>query len=338
MSLKVIPCAVVGYGYWGPNLARVLSETQGFHLKAICDRSGARLQQAKVRFPSVQVTTHYEDVLEDKSIEAIAIATPVSTHYRLARQGLQKGKHLLVEKPLALSSPEAHELLNLCKQHKKALAVGHTFLYSPPVVKIESMLHRRELGRLYYIDSSRVNLGLFQPDVDVFWDLAPHEISIALLWMRKDPVTVRATGHSFVRTSIAEVGYLAMEFPEGITFHSHLSWLAPVKLRRTVLVGSKSMIVYNDAANDERIKIYRRGVVRNPESFGEFQLTYRFGTVMSPPLHPMEPLQAECFDWYHSIVENRQPKSDATFAVRVIKVLEAAQTSIRLGGKAVFLN
>ncbi|MFA5974731.1 MAG: Gfo/Idh/MocA family oxidoreductase [Elusimicrobiota bacterium] len=333
-----IPCAVVGYGYWGPNLARVLTEHRAFELISICDKSPKCLERISERYPLLRTPANFNDILLDRSIEAVAIATPVGSHYALVRQALENDKHVLVEKPLCTSVPEARRLIALARRKKRVLAVGHTFLYSPPVLKIHQMLLNKELGELFYVDSSRVNLGLFQPDVDVFWDLGPHEVSIALLWLGKDPVRVRAIGTSHVRRRIAEAGYLTMEFPGGVMYQSHLSWLAPVKLRRTSLVGSEKMVVYNDAASDERVKVYHRGVVKNPETFGEFQLTYRSGDVVSPKIDTVEPLHSQCDAWAKAITQGGPLRSGGEFGLRVVRVLEAAQQSLRRNGMPVTLR
>ncbi len=332
----VVNIAVVGYGYWGPNLARNFSEINECKLSIICDKNLKKLTQAKTRFHSAQMSDDYDKVLNNSKIQAIVIATPVSSHYNLAKKALEHGKHVLIEKPLCTSVDEANKLIEIAVKKKMVLMVGHTFLYSPPVLKVKEFIDKRAIGRVYYIDSSRVNLGLFQPDVSVIWDLAPHDVSILLYWVGKLPLNVRATGSSYVRKEIEEVAFITLEFANGIMAHVHVSWLAPSKLRRTVVVGSKKMVVYDDNEPVEKIKIYNRGVVKNPETFGEFQLTYRSGDIISPHLIVVEPLKAECNDFISCIKTGNVPVANAeTSALNVVKVLSAAEKSLRNNGQAV---
>jgi predicted dehydrogenase len=327
--------AIVGYGYWGPNHVRVFTESVDSHLLMLCDKSEARRASAQRRYPALRVTGRFEDALEDPRVQAVVIATPVSTHYELARRALEAGKHVLVEKPLATSSREASALLVLAKKRRLILMVGHTFVYSPPVIKVKELLERKALGDIFHMDFSRVNLGLFQPDVNVLWDLGPHDVSIALYWMGRMPVAVRAQARTFVRKDIEEVGYVTMDFPGGVLVHNHVSWLAPVKLRRVSITGSKKMLVYDDTANTEKVKIYDQGVLKNPKTFGEFQLTYRSGDITIPKLDSSEPLALQCADFISSVRSGRKPRSSAEFGLQVVRVIEAAQKSLKRGGASV---
>jgi len=330
-----IGVAIVGYGYWGPNQVRVFTESPDAEMLLLCDKSAARRASAQRRYPALSVTGRFEDVLEDRRIRAVVIATPVSTHFELARRALEAGKHVLVEKPLATSSREASALIALAKKKGLTLMVGHTFIYSPPVLKVKQLLEQKALGQVFHMDFSRVNLGLFQPDVNVLWDLGPHDVSIALYWLGRPPISVRAHAKSFVRKTIEEVGYVSMEFPGGVLVHNHVSWLAPVKLRRVSITGSKKMLVYDDTANAEKVKIYDQGVLKNPKTFGEFQLTYRSGDVLSPKIDSVEPLAMQCADFVLSIRTGRKPRSSGEFGLQVVRVIEAAQASLKRGGASV---
>lgn len=330
--------AVVGSGYWGPNLIRNLADHSDSDLVMVCDAKTERLNSVRRRYPACTCVTDFEEVLKHPLIEAVALATPVSSHFRLARRALEAGKHVLVEKPLATSVRDAKTLMQIAQKQKRVLMAGHTFIYSPPVRKVKELLSKKALGRVYTMDFSRVNLGLFQPDVNVLWDLAPHDVSIALYWLGRSPLSVRAQAKNFVRRGIEEVGYLSLEFPGGVWANLHVSWLAPVKLRRVVVVGSSKMLVYDDTENVEKVKIYDQGVVRNPETFGEFQLTYRTGDIHSPKLDSTEPLVLECSDFIHAIRDGIKPQSDAAFGLEVVRVLEAAQKSLDLRGATVRLS
>ncbi|MBI5246416.1 MAG: Gfo/Idh/MocA family oxidoreductase [Elusimicrobia bacterium] len=330
-----IGVAIVGYGYWGPNQVRVFTESPDAEMLLLCDKSAARRASAQRRYPALSVTGRFEDVLEDRRIRAVVIATPVSTHFDLARRALEAGKHVLVEKPLATSSREAAALIKLAKKNGLTLMVGHTFIYSPPVLKVKQLLEQKALGEVFHMDFSRVNLGLFQPDVNVLWDLGPHDVSIALYWLGRLPISVRAEARSFVRKNIEEVGYVSMEFPGGVLVHNHVSWLAPVKLRRVSITGSKKMLVYDDTASAEKVKIYDQGVLKNPKTFGEFQLTYRSGDILSPKIDSSEPLALQCADFVESIRTGRKPRSGGDFGLQVVRVIEAAQLSLKRGGASV---
>ena len=285
--------AVVGLGYWGPNLLRVLSDNLDASVRWICDLDPERLGRYRRRHPDARVTTRIERVLGDPAVDAVIIATPVHTHYNLAARVLEAGKHVFVEKPLAPSSELADELVDMAAEQDRILMCGHTFLYSPPVRMIKRMIGEGKLGDIYFISSSRVNLGLHQRDVSVIWDLGPHDFSILLYWLSEMPTSVRAVGRDSIVKGIVDVAFVTMAFASGIVANIELSWLAPSKLRRTVLVGSERMAIYDDGA-PEPVRLFDRGVVyRDPETFGEYHLSYRSGDVISPKIESYEPLGLE---------------------------------------------
>ncbi|MBV8943615.1 MAG: Gfo/Idh/MocA family oxidoreductase, partial [Solirubrobacterales bacterium] len=289
--------AVIGLGYWGPNLLRVLGDNLEAEVRWICDLDRERLAKYRRRHPGARVTTRLERVLRDPEVDAVIIATPVHTHYTLAAQALRAGKHVFVEKPLAPSSELADELAQLAGERDRILMCGHTFLYSPPVRAVKRMIEAGTLGDIFFISSSRVNLGLHQRDVSVIWDLGPHDFSILLYWLSELPRRVRAVGRDSIVKGIADVAFVAMDFASGIVANVELSWLAPSKLRRTVLVGSERMVIYDDGA-PEPVRVFDRGVVyRDPETFGEYHLSYRSGDVVSPRIETYEPLGLELGDF-----------------------------------------
>jgi predicted dehydrogenase len=334
----MVKIGIIGYGYWGPNLVRNFNEIEACAIKTLCDKKASKLKELSKKYPAIKTTQDYKDILNDKEIDAVVIATPVSTHYSLAKEALMNGKHVFIEKPIAKSSAEAQELISLADKKKKKILVGHTFLYSPSVMKVKELLDKKEIGDIYYINSSRVNLGLFQPDVSVLWDLGPHDLSIILYWLNDRPVEVYATGSSYIQKNIEEVTFLTLKFKSGIMAHIHMSWLAPAKLRRTTIIGSEKMVIYDDTESVEKVKIYDQGVVKNPEDFGQFQLTYRAGDVISPHIDIVEPLRSECMDFINAIRNNTEPKSDARFGLEVVKIIEAAQQSMQSRGTAVKIN
>ena len=281
-SADPVRLGLVGLGYWGPNLLRVLSEIPGAELAWLCDRDPERLARYARRHPSVRCTETFEDLLEDETVDAVMIATPICTHYPLAMRALASGKHAFVEKPLAPSVEEAEELLALAMTSNLALMCGHTFIYSPAVRAVARLLRDGELGEVFFISSSRVNLGLHQRDVSVIWDLGPHDFSILLYWLGEMPLSVRAVGRDSIVNGIVDVAFVTLTFPSGILANVELSWLAPSKLRRTVIVGSEKMVVYDDGS-PEPIRLYDRGVIyQDPQTFGEYHLSYRTGDIVSP--------------------------------------------------------
>jgi predicted dehydrogenase len=321
--------AVIGLGYWGPNLARNLQEHPGAELAAICDRREDALHRIGRRYPAVATTRDLEEVLASDDVEAVVIATPVSSHYPIARAALEAGKHVFVEKPLAGSSEAAIELARLAASRELVLMPGHTFLYSPPVNLIRDLLQSGELGEIYFISMSRVNLGLHQPDVSVAWDLGPHDFSILRYWLEETPRWVTATSRGCVMPAIPDVAFITLEFDGGAISHVELSWLAPSKLRRTTVVGSRKMLVYDDGSSIEPVRIFDSGVLlKEPETFGEYQMTYRSGDIVSPHLSAAEPLLVELADFCEAIRLGRAPRSSPEIGIEVVRMIEAVDRSL----------
>lgn len=330
--------AVVGLGYWGPNLLRVLADNPDVDVRWVCDLDRDRLDAFKRRYPSTRGTTHLDRVLGDDGVDAVILATPVHTHYSLARRVLESGRHVFVEKPLAPSSEMADDLAALAAEQDRVLMCGHTFVYSPPVRTVKRLIEQGKVGDIYFISSSRVNLGLHQRDVSVIWDLGPHDFSILLYWLSELPTRVRAVGRDSIVKGIADVAFVTLNFASGIVANVELSWLAPSKLRRTVLVGSESMIVYDDGA-PEPVRLFDRGVVyRDPETFGEYHLSYRTGDILSPKIESYEPLGLELGDFIGAVRSGRRLEYHTALARSVVRILEAADTSLASGGREIELD
>jgi predicted dehydrogenase len=327
--------AVVGLGYWGPNLLRVLFDRTDVEVRWICDRDPSRLDRFARRYPGVRVSDDLDRLLDDPALDAILLATPVFTHYELAWRCLDAGKHCFVEKPLAPSSEQAMELIDFAQDRGLQLMCGHTFLYSPPVRAVRDLISSGELGSLYFVSSSRVNLGLHQRDVSVIWDLGPHDFSILLYWLGTAPTSIRATGRDSIVPGIADVAFVTMNFDSGLVANVELSWLAPSKLRRTVVVGSEKMVVYDDGTS-EPLRVFDHGVVyRDPESFGQYHLSYRTGDILSPKIETYEPLGAELTDFVSALRSGASLDWQATLGKNVVRVAEAADQSLNSGGAEV---
>ena len=327
--------AVIGIGYWGPNLARNLAELPDAELSWICDARTDRLGLIGARYPAAQRTTRFEDVLEDDSVDAVVIATPVTTHYPLAQAALEAGKHVFVEKPLAASAAEAADLIDLADELELTLMPGHTFLYSPPVNLIRKLIASGMLGELYFISTSRVNLGLHQRDVSVVWDLAPHDFSILRYWLGETPTHVAASSRGCIIPDVPDVAFINLEFGSGTLAHVELSWLAPSKLRRTAIVGSEKMVVYDDTSS-EPVRVFDSGVdLPEPESFGEYNLSYRTGDIVSPHLPPAEPLYLELEDFCAAIRLSVTPVSSSEVGLDVVRMIEAVDASLADSGARV---
>ena len=325
--------AIVGLGYWGPNLLRVLADDATVDLRWICDRDRERLARFHRRYPAARPTTEVHEALKDPQVDAVVIATPVYTHFELAVASLSADKHTFVEKPLAPSTQLADQLIALADDADRVLMCGQTFLYSPPVRAVKGMIEAGTLGDLYFVSSSRVNLGPYRHDVSVVWDLAPHDFSILLDWFGEAPVALRATGRAALSRGIADVAFITMTFRSGVVANVELSWLAPGKLRRTVLVGSEKMVVYDDCA-PEPIRLFDHGIVLGrPESFGQFQLSYRTGDVVSPRLETCEPLVAELADFGRAIRSGDRMQREIRLAREVVRMTEAAERSLNAGGE-----
>lgn len=320
----MINVGLIGLGYWGPNLARVLSASDHCNFTACCDLDADRVQTITRRYPAVRGFNDV-DALLNSDVDAVLIATNISSHYELARRALALHKHVFVEKPLADSSTKADMLTRLARDVGRTLMAGHTFIYSPAVIKVKELIDSGQLGEVRYISISRVNLGLYQQDVDVVWDLSVHDVSILLYWLDEYPVQAHCFGRSCLRNEKYDVAFLGFRFPSGTLAQCEVSWLAPQKMRRTCVVGSEKMVVYDDMEPSEKIKIYERGVtLRPPSDFGEFQLTYRMGDVISPNLANVEPLAAEIDHFIQCIESGKPPITDGVFGSKVVGAIEMA--------------
>jgi predicted dehydrogenase len=332
--MNKVKIGVIGCGYWGPKLARNLHEMPEAELAWVADFRHDRLAHMKELYPHVLTTQDYRDILSS-NVSAVVVATPVSAHHRLAMEALDAGKHALVEKPLAATVAEATEIAETADRLGLAAMVGHTFQYNPAVTVVRDLIRRGELGNVYYLSATRVNLGLFQPDINVMWDLAPHDISILLHVLGVDPVEVSAQGEAYVQKErcIHDVAYLTLRFPNNILANLRLSWLDPVKMRRLTVVGSQKMLVYDDIAANKVI-LYDKGVAVPPysDTLEEFQMSYRHGPETIVPFEWREPLRAECEAFVNWIQTGQRACSDAWAGVKVVRVLEAAQRSLLNGG------
>lgn len=331
-----IETLVVGYGYWGPNIVRNIIERPEFRLAGLCERDEARIEEFTRRTPNVPCERDLDVALADPSIEAVAIATPPHTHYDLVRRALEAGKHVLVEKPLARTSDEAAELIAIAEDLEQVLMPGHTFLYSPSVNKIRNLIDENVLGEIYFITSSRMNLGLYQQD-GVVLDLAPHDLSILLHWLNEPIVEVSATGRSVFQEDVHETAFLTLRFAGGAQANVQVSWLAPRKMRQMVVVGSERMVQYEDTSADDSVRIYDRGLdfSRPPANFGEYRLTYRTGDMIAPQIEAAEPLGLELKDFASAILEGTTPVSSARLGLEVVFALEALEKSLHAQGAPV---
>lgn len=345
MSVRV---AVIGCGYWGPNLARNLLEVADAEVVACADSREDRRDFMRRRFPSLTVRESPTAIIDDPAVDAIVIATPLVTHVPLAEQALLAGKHVLVEKPLAPTEAEAQRLVDLAERRDLRLMAGHTFLFSGAVRRIRELTHGGDLGRIYYFESQRVNLGIFRADTNVLWDLGPHDVSIMLDCLQREPASVIAVATPHLPGSYENTAYVTLKFQDGVVGFLHLSWLSPVKFRRLVIAGSERMVVYDDTEPSEKVRVYEHGVSvvgadsescdgDAPQVMGR-QWVYRSGDVWIPRLDTREPLLVECEEFVAAIQSGRAPRSDGRFALRVVRVLEAMQRSLSAGGTEVVLT
>jgi predicted dehydrogenase len=334
--MKPIGTIVVGYGYWGPNIARNVVERPEFRLMGLCELDEGRIEDFRRRHPGVWVERDLDTALADPRVEAVAIATPPHTHFDLVRRALEAGKHVLVEKPLATEAAEAAELTVLAEERGQVLLPGHTFVYSPSVNKVGEMIAADQLGEVYFITSSRMNLGLYQQD-GVVLDLAPHDLSILLHWLKKPLVEVSANGRSVYQEGVHETAFLTLRFEGGTQANVQLSWLAPRKVRQMVVVGSKQMVQYEDTAADDSVRVYDRGLdfSEPPANFGEYRLTYRSGDMVAPRVEALEPLGQELRDFASAIREGTTPVSNARLGLEIVLGLEALEKSLHTQGKPV---
>jgi len=337
----MIQIGMLGCGYWGQNLARNFLTIKGARLATICDSDHRRLQHVRDMFPTVEVVTAAEDVLRDTAIDAVVIALPAQDHYHYAKEALRHGKDVLVEKPLSMTSREARELIRLARKKKKILMVGHTFEYNAAVRQVRGYIRHNLLGRVYYIYSQRLNLGIVRRDVDALWNLAPHDVSIILFWLGTMPRYVTASGASYLQKGINDIAFLMMEFPGGEIAHIHVSWLDPSKIRKMTIVGSRKMVVYDDTSEDEKIHIYDKGIdvktIRKSlgeyENFAQFQMIKRAGDKVIPKIDFVEPLKVECGHFVECIEKSKRPLTDGENGLRVVRVLEACHRSLVQNGR-----
>lgn len=333
----MVKIGVIGCGYWGPNLIRNFNALPDAEVAAIADLDQKRLGHVGLLYPGALKTTDHMRIIEDPSIDAVVVATPMTTHFRLGKQVLEAGKHLFLEKPMATTSDDCRALIALAAKQDRRVMVGHTFIYTPAVRKIKSLMASGELGDVYYVNIQRVNLGLFQKDANVVWDLAPHDVSMLNYLFESDPVRVSATGRCYVQQDlgIEDVAFLTLEYPNGRLAHIHVSWLDPNKIRNCTVVGSRKMLVYDDVSPAEKIRVYDKGVDVQPhyESFGEFQLLYRSGDVFIPRLDTVEPLRIEAQHFVDVIQGKTALMSTGVHGLRVVQVLEQACRSIKEDGR-----
>jgi predicted dehydrogenase len=341
--MSAISVGIIGCGYWGPNLLRNFAENEAAELRWICDADEARLAAMARRYPAAQTTTDYQKLLAAPQLDAVAVATPVASHFQIAKESLLAGKHVLVEKPLTATAREAEELIDLAARNQRTLMVDHTFVYTGAVRKMKEIIAGGELGELLYFDSVRINLGLFQRDINVVWDLAPHDLSIMDYLIERQPDAVSAIGSCHIEQGIENIAYLLLHFPDDFIAHFHFNWLAPVKIRRTLIAGSRRMILYDDIEPTEKVRVYDKGVTTNrveSDREADYQtlVSYRTGDVWAPKLDSTEALRYVVAEYLDAIRDARRPLTDGESGLRVVRLLEAAQQSIKQGGQIKFLT
>jgi predicted dehydrogenase len=328
---------VIGYGYWGPNVVRNLQTTPGAEIATVCDKSSASRKKVHKTYPHLYVAADAAEVLTSPEIDAVAIVTPVWTHFELAKAALENGKHVFVEKPFTSNVGQAETLIELAQRKNLKIMVDHTFLFTGAVRKIKQLLQEGLLGKLYYYDSTRVNLGLFQHDVNVVWDLAPHDLSIMDHVIEGNPEALVATGQKHLN-GFEDVAYITLYFPDQVIAHVNVNWLSPVKVRTTLIGGEKKMLVWNDLEADEKVKVYDKGVdINNREGLYELLVNYRSGDMWSPQLEQVEALRHELAYFIQCITSGTDPINDGAAGLRVVKMLEAANKSLRKRGALVYL-
>jgi predicted dehydrogenase len=333
----MIRVGVIGYGYWGPNVVRNLHGLENVCVAVVCDKSPAALARVRKTYPGISTTTDANEVLRSPEIDAVAVITPVWTHYELAKTALENGKHVFVEKPLTSSAAQAEELIEIAARKKLTIMVDHTFLFTGAVLKIRELTEKGVLGNLYYYDSLRVNLGLFQHDVSVIWDLAPHDLSIMDHLIKKEPEAIVATGEKHLN-GVEDVAFMTIHFPDSVIAHINVNWLSPVKIRTTLIGGQKRMVVWNDLVADEKVRVYDKGVqISNGEGIRDLLVSYRSGDMWAPQIEQTEALRVELGYFADCIMNNETPFNDGQAGLRVVRMLEAAECSIRKRGELVRL-
>jgi predicted dehydrogenase len=333
----MIRVGVIGYGYWGPNIVRNLHTLDSVRVAAVCDKSAAALARVRKSYPGVHTCSHASEILRSPDIDAVAVITPVWTHYALAKEALENGKHVFVEKPFTSNAEQAEELIELAARQNLKIMVDHTFLFTGAVRKIRELTLSGALGDLYYYDSLRVNLGLFQHDVSVLWDLAPHDLSIMDHIIKGDPEAIVATGENHLN-GVEDVAFITIYFPQNVIAHINVNWLSPVKIRTTLIGGQKKMIVWNDLVADEKVRVYDKGVqIGNGKGIQELLVSYRSGDMWAPQLEQLEALRVELGYFADCVESGETPFNDGHAGLRVVRMLEAAECSIRKRGELVRL-
>ena len=337
--MKTINIGVVGYGYWGPNLVRNFFAANDCKVKAVADGRPERLALLAKVFPSVNGVKDADDIINDTEIDAVVIATSVFSHFPLAKKALNAGKHVLIEKPMTASVAEADELIELAAKKGLTLMVDHTFLYTGAVAKMKELIDNKTIGVPQYFDSSRINLGLFQPDVNVIWDLAPHDLSILTYLVDQAPVSINATGISHTKNNIENIAYMTVNYDSDFIAHFNVSWTSPVKVRQTLIGGDVKMIVYNDLEPSEKIRVYDTGFNHKTEEYeNKIMVDYRTGDVYIPKLGTQEALLGVANDFIQSIINKKDPKANGQLGRQVVRILEASQVSIKNNGKEVCIR
>jgi predicted dehydrogenase len=333
-----VKIAIIGFGYWGPNLLRNFSALDSCKVEMVSDFRPERLSIVKKNYPAVKTTTNADDIFNDLTIDAVIIATPVFSHFELAKKALENNKHVLIEKPMTASSADAQYLIDLAIKKNKILMVDHTFLYTGAVQKIKQLVDSGDIGKVNYFDSTRINLGLFQSDVNVLWDLAPHDISILTHLISEKPYSINATGISHTNNGIENIAYMSVNFQSGTIAHFNCSWSSPVKIRLTLVGGDKKMIVFNDMEPTEKIKLYDTGYsVKTDEEKQRILVDYRAGDIFIPKVHTSEALTLMATDFVNAVTKGTAPVSDCYLGLEVVKILEGAQKSIKQKGKEIIL-
>lgn len=332
----MINCALLGFGYWGPNIARSITRIKDVNLSIICDKDKDKLKNAKLSYPQVLITDDPDQVLENPRIDAVIIATPASSHFALASKALKTGKHILIEKPITTSVDEAQDLIKLNKKIKKIVMAGHTFEYNPTVLKMKEIIRDDSFGKVYYIYSTRVNLGQIRGDVNALWNLAPHDVSILNFLLGTHPLEVMASGACFLQKGIDDVVFVILRYPNNVLAKIHVSWLDPAKERKMIVVGSKRMLVFDDLDNEMPLKIYDKRADTGEVAKGlstEYKIKLHSGDIYAPQIESKEPLLEELIHFFECIEKNKQPATDLDNGLNVVRVLEAAQESLRGNSK-----
>ena len=333
----MINIGIIGYGYWGPNIVRNFNNIEGANVISICDSNQDAMNRARKSYPHINLTNESNDILNSTEVDAVAIITPVSTHFQLAKRAIKNGKHVFVEKPFTATVAQAEELIELAEQNRRIIMVDHTFLFTGAVKKIKQLIDDKVLGDLYYYDSIRVNLGLFQPDVNVIWDLAPHDFSVMDFLINEKPAAVSACGKAHVN-GYEDTAYVTVQFNNSMIAHFNVNWLSPVKVRTTLIGGEKKMLLWNDLEADEKIKIYDKGIdINSKESSYKLLVNYRSGDMYAPRVEQIEALKLETEYFVRCVMSGERPINDGQSGLRVVKLLRACNQSIKKNGREVAL-